>query len=418
VSTRDPTSSAGPPDEGTRGFATRAVHGGERQPAPPRGPVTVPIHQTAPFRFASADDLDRAFRHHEETGEGETTLYSRYGNPSVRVVEEKLARLEGAEEAVAFSSGMAAISGLLSTLLTSGDRLLAAGEIYGGTHGWLGWLGRHHPEVGVERVPLSELADRLEAGVAEETRVVYLETPSNPLLVCCDLVRVAELCRQRDLILVVDNTFATPVLQNPLELGAQLVVHSATKFLAGHSDVVAGAVAGDRDTLLAVRETLRVGGACLDPHAAFLVARGMRTLALRVERQSHNAHRLASFLRDHPRVARVFYPGFDPVARRQMRAGGGMVTFELKAPREPAGSTAAAAAKLVDALEIVGIIPSLGGVETGIMIPALSSHRQLSRRERVEAGISDGLLRLSCGIEDAEDLEEDLAQALARAFGA
>lgn len=398
------------------GAATRAVHAGERQPPPPRRPVAVPIHQTAPFLFDSAADLDRAFaaagdEDPERSRADTTTLYSRYGNPSVRVLEEKLAALEGAEDAVAFASGMAAISGLLSTLLTSGDRLLATGEIYGGTHGWLSWVQRRHPEVGVDRVPLIELAGRLEDGAAEATRVVYLETPSNPLLVCCDLARIAELCRRQGLTLVVDNTFATPVLQCPLALGAHLVVHSATKYLGGHSDVIAGVVAGDRVTLAAVRETLRVGGACLDPHAAFLVARGMRTLALRVERQSATAARIASFLRDHPRVRRVLYPGFDPVARRQMRAGGGMLAFELAVGEEPA-TQAAAAAHVVDQLRLIRIIPSLGGVETGIMIPALTSHRQLSPEERAAAGISDGLLRLSCGIEDPEDLEADLTRAL------
>ena len=398
------------------GAATRAVHAGEDQPPPPRRTVAVPIHQTAPFLFDSAADLDRAFavagQEDSDPSRTETTaLYSRYGNPSVRVVEEKLASLEGAEDAVAFASGMAAISGLLSTLLTSGDRLLATGEIYGGTHGWLVWLQRHHPEIAVDRVPLAELAERLEAGVPEATRVVYLETPSNPLLACCDLARIAELCRRLELTLVVDNTFATPVLQQPLALGAHLVVHSATKFLGGHSDVIAGLVAGGRRTLSAVRETVRLGGACLDPHAAFLLARGMKTVALRVERQSANAARIASFLRDHPRVGRVLYPGFDPVARRQMRAGGGMVAFELAAGEDRAAQ-AAAAAHVVDELRVIRIIPSLGGVETGIMIPAVTSHRQLSPEERAAAGISDGLLRLSCGIEDPEDLEADLGRAL------
>jgi cystathionine beta-lyase/cystathionine gamma-synthase len=396
------------PEPVRRGAATRAVHAGERQPPAPRRPVAVPIHQTAPFLFDNASELDRAFA---AAADESTALYSRYGNPSVRVVEEKLAALEGAEDAVAFASGMAAVSGLLSTLLTSGDRLLATGEIYGGTHGWLSWLQRRHPEVAVDRVPVADLADRLEAGAPEATRVVYLETPSNPLLVCCDLARIAELCRRQGLTLVVDNTFATPVLQRPLELGAHLVVHSATKYLGGHSDVIAGLVAGDRGTLSAVRETLRVGGACLDPHAAYLVARGMRTLTLRVERQSANAAHLASFLQRHPRVGRVLYPGFDPVARRQMRAGGGMVAFELEVG-EDRSAQAAAAAQVVDHLRLIRIIPSLGGVETGIMIPALTSHRQLSPEERAAAGISDGLLRLSCGIEDPEDLEEDLARAL------
>lgn len=392
-------------DPHSSGAGTRAVHAGERQAPPPRRPVAVPIHQTAPFVFDTAAELDRAFAAHEEA------LYTRYGNPSVRVVEEKVAALEGAEDAVAFASGMAAISALLSTLLASGDGLLAAGEVYGGTHGWLGWLQRRFPEVQVHRAPLARVADRLQDSVSKTLRLVYVETPSNPLMACCDLRSIAELCERHGLPLIVDNTFATPVLQNPLALGAHLVIHSATKFLAGHSDVMAGVVAGDRETLSAVRETLRLGGACLDPHAAFLVSRGMQTLALRVERQSANALRLASFLRDHPRVRRVLYPGFDPIAQRQMRAGGGMIAFELEVPPEKA---AEAAAVVVDHLELIRIIPSLGGVETGIMIPALTSHRQLSPEERAAAGISDGLLRISSGIEDADDLEADLAQSLDR----
>lgn len=390
-----------------RGFATRAVHSGERQ-RPPRQPVVVPLHQTAPFAFETVEELGRAFDHQHEDAERQA-LYSRYGNPTVRVVEEKVAALEGAEDAVAFASGMAAISAALSTLLASGEGLVASADLYGGTHAWLGWLARHHPEIAVERVALTGLLRHLEKGVAETTRVVYLETPTNPLLVCCDLARVAESAHRQGLLVVVDNTFGTPVLQNPLALGADVVIHSATKFLAGHSDVTAGVVAGDAATVAAVRETQILGGACLDPHAAFLLSRGMKTLALRVERQSATAAHLAAFLARHPRVARVYYPGFDPVARRQMRSGGGMLSFDL----EPgtAGATAAAAA-FVDRLELIRIIPSLGGVETGVMIPALTSHRQLTPEERRAAGIGDALVRLSCGIEDAEDLEVDLAQAL------
>lgn len=389
------------------GLATRAVHAGERQ-RPPREPVVVPIHQTAPFAFESVEELGRAFDRQQEPAQRQT-LYSRYGNPTVRVVEEKVAALEGAEDAVAFASGMAAISGVLSSLLGSGDRLLAAADLYGGTHAWLGWLARHHPEVTVDRVPLPDLQRHLEQGVPEATRIVYLESPTNPLLGCCDLARVAESAHRQGVRVVVDNTFASPVLQNPLALGADLVVHSATKFLAGHSDVTAGVVAGDAQTLAAVRETQILGGACLDPHAAFLVSRGMRTLSLRVERQSATAAQLAAFLAQHPRVARVYYPGFDPVGRRQMRAGGGMLAFDLK---PGSASAAAEAAAFVDRLRLIRIIPSLGGVETGVMIPAVSSHRQLTPEERAAAGIGDGLVRMSCGIEDAEDLEGDLEQAL------
>jgi cystathionine beta-lyase/cystathionine gamma-synthase len=383
------------------GTGTRAVHAGEDQ-VTPRRPVVVPVYQTAPFVFDSATELNRAF------GSGEVeALYSRYANPTVRVVEEKLAALEGAADAVAFASGMAAISSTLSTLLRSGDRLIAAADIYGGTHSWLAWLQEHNPEIAIERPPLAAMVERLEGETGEDgvRTVVFLETPTNPLLTCCDLERVGAACRRLGWTTVIDNTFATPVLQNPLALGADLVVHSATKYLSGHGDVTAGLVAGPAAALEPIRHTQIVGGACLDPHAAFLLSRGMKTLALRVERQSANAARLAAALGEHPAVKRVFYPGLDPIARRQMRSGGGMLSFELAGGDE--------AARLLDRLELVQIVPSLGDAETGAMLPATTSHRQLTPEQRRALGIGDGLVRLSCGIEDGADLEADLLRALA-----
>lgn len=383
------------------GVGTRAVHAGERQEVP-RRPAAVPIYQTAPYLFEDAGELARAF-----AGGDLTALYSRYANPSVRVVEEKLAALEGAEDAVAFASGMGAIAATLGALLASGDRLLAAADLYGGTHSWLTWLGERHPEVAVDRVPLAELVDALAAGVPAATRVVYLETPSNPLLACADLRRVAELAHAGGLTVVVDGTMASPAVQTPLALGADLVIHSATKFLAGHSDVTAGVVAGARAITAEIRRAMMWGGACLDAHAAFLVARGMKTLELRLERQSSNAARLARFLRDHPKAANVHYPGFDPIGRRQMKSGGAMLAFDVAG-----GDGARAAAIFLDRLEVFQIIPSLGGVESGVMLPAVTSHRQLTPAERAAQGIHDGTVRVSCGIEDGDDLEADLTQAL------
>lgn len=397
-------------DVGSQDPATRAVHAGEHQPMP-RRPAVVPIHQTAPFLFDSVEELDRAFTGSlgdKDVGE-RTTLYSRYGNPTVRVVEAKVAELEGAEEAVAFASGMAAIAATLTSLLRSGDRILAASDLYGGTDRWLGWLTERQPEVALDRVPLAELPAHLEAGVEPSPRVVYVETPTNPLLTCCDLGAIAHLTHRAGALLVVDNTFATPILQRPLALGADLVVHSATKFLAGHSDVTAGVVAGGRALLDGVREAMILGGACLDPHAAFLVARGMRTLALRVERQSATADRLAKLLVDDPRVRRVHYPGRDPVGRKQMTTGGGMLSFELEASEVEEKARAKA---FLDALRLIRILPSLGGVETSVMLPALTSHRELSAEERRRLGIGDGLVRLSVGIEAPGDLEADLNRGL------
>ncbi len=394
------SSSSSTPRTRPRSPETRAVHAGEagRSPRPAAGAA---IYQTAPFVFADSGELDRAFAEG-----GRDAVYSRQGNPTVRSAEEKLAALEGAQDAVAFASGLAAISGALSSLLVSGDRLLAAGDLYGGTHAWLAWLGRRHPEIVVDTVPLAGLLERLADPAAPAPRAVLAESPSNPLLACCDLAALAAASHDRGALLLVDNTFATPALQTPLALGADLVLHSATKYLGGHSDVTGGFVAGSGELLGPVRETLVLGGGCLDPHAAFLLSRGMKTLVLRLERQSANAERLAAFLRDHPRVAAVRYPGDDPVARRQMRAGGGMLAFEVE------GGLAAACA-LVDRLELFRIIPSLGGVESSVSLPALTSHRRLSAEERSALGISDGLVRVSVGIEGYDDLEADLRQALA-----
>ncbi|MEZ5330683.1 MAG: PLP-dependent aspartate aminotransferase family protein [Thermoanaerobaculia bacterium] len=381
------------------GHSTRAVHAGERQETPRQG-VAVPIHQTAPYRFDSAAELAGAME-----APGQEAIYSRNANPSVRAVEEKIAALEGAEDARAFASGMAAIAATLSTVLASGDGLLCSTDVYGGTSAWLDWLTRRHPEVPVERSSLADLPARLEGGVPEGIRAVFVETPANPLLGCCDLERVAAACRPRGLTLVVDNTFATPILQRPLELGASVVLHSATKFLAGHSDVTAGLVAGDAETVARFDETRRLGGGVLDPHAAFLVGRGMKTLALRMERHSANAARLAELLAGHPAVERVHYPGRDPIGSRQMSAGGGMVSFVVRGGWP-------AASRVMDRLEVFAIIPSLGGVESGVSSPAITSHRHLTAQERAAAGIDEGLLRLSVGIEDGDDLAADLERAL------
>jgi cystathionine beta-lyase/cystathionine gamma-synthase len=365
----------------------------------PRRAAAVPVYQTAPFLFDSLDELETAFG-----GESLAGLYSRYSNPTVRAVEEKLAALEGADDAVAFASGMAAVAGVLAAVLASGDLLVAAREIYGGTHRLLGWLAERHPEVAVER-PLLADVERAVVAASRPPRAVLVETPSNPGLACCDLASLATACRARGTTLVVDNTFATPILQTPLALGADLVLHSATKFLGGHDDVTAGVVAGGAELVGRVRQAEMLVGGCLDPHAAFLVGRGMKTLALRVERSSSTAARLAEMLGAHSAVASVRYPGLDPVGRRQMRSGGGILAFELRDGAE-------AVRRAVDRMTIWQLIPSLGGVESGVGVPALTSHRGLSPAERAELGIGDGLVRLSVGIEDPDDLVADLEQAL------
>ena len=394
------------------GPSTRAVHAGEAAAAPAWPAAPVPNYQTAPWTFGSVSELERAYQ--DERG---GALYSRHGNPTVRALEEKVAALEGAEDAVAFASGMAAIATTLATLVRSGERLLAAEELYGGTDGWLAWAAARQPEAAIERVPLAEIVARLEreeedgSGGAAPLAAVFLETPSNPLLACCDVAAVAVLCRRlaerrgRPLPLVVDGTFAPPPVQQALALGADLVVHSATKLIAGHSDVTAGVVAGGAAAIAALRRAMIVNGGCLDPHAAFLVARGAKTLALRVARQAENAERLAGLAAGHRAVAAVCWPGFDPVARAQMTSGGSMLAVDL------AGGAAAVEA-FVDALAVVRIVPSLGGVETGVSIPARTSHRGLDAATRRARGIGDGLVRISCGIEDGADLEADVERGL------
>lgn len=382
-----------------RGAATKAVQAGEHHP-PPHAPAVTPIYQTAPFFFDSAAELTAGFERPDQTG-----LYTRYANPTVRVVEEKLAALEGGDEAVAFASGMAAISATLSTLLAEGDRIIVAADLYGGTSGWLSWLGERFPSLDVEAVALDALAQKLEAGFDARTRAVYLETPTNPLLRCCDLPRIGAACQSADVPLVVDNTFATPIQQQPLKHGASYSVHSATKYLGGHSDVTAGLVAGSAAAMAPVRRLQRLAGGCLDPHAAFLLARGMQTLAVRVERQSENAARLATLLRGHAAVERAYYPD-DDLARRQMKSGGGMLSFDVTG-----GLTAAH--RVLDRLEIFRLMASLGGVESSAVLAAATSHKDLTPAEREALGINDGLIRLSIGIEDGADLEADLAQALA-----
>lgn len=388
--------------------ATRAVHAGEEAARSPRRAAGGTVHHGSVFHFESSAELEAAF----DDG-GREALYSRMGNPTVRVLEEKLAALEGAGpdgDAVAFASGMGAIAGTLDALVASGDRLVAARELYGGTHAWIERLGRRHPAVTIERLPGAEIAARLDAPGSQAPAVVFIETPTNPLLATVPLEPLAAACRRRGARLVVDSTLATPILQNPLALGAHVVVHSATKALAGHSDVSAGvAVAAERDVAERIREAMVLGGACLDPHAAFLVARGMKTLELRVERSSANAAHLAQVLGRHPRVVRVHYPRPDTSSPPRMGSGGTLVSFEIH--HGPEGGLAAARA-LADRLELVAILPSLGGVETGISLPAASSHRRMSPEERRAVGIEDGLLRLSCGIEAAEDLERDLVAAL------
>ena len=383
-----------------RGPGTRAVHG--RRGARP-GPLATPVVQSSTFAFASAAEMRRYLE-----GDEELYLYTRYANPTVRELEEALAAVEGAPAALALSSGMAAMTTALLSLVGSGDEVLASASLYGGTVRLLTGL---LPRLGISArfVPTAEL-ERVDRVAGPRSRVLVLESPTNPTLDVVDLRAACESAHACSLVVVADNTFATPHLQQPLALGADLVMHSLTKALAGHSDVVGGALAGSPERVEAARAAMRVLGGCMDPHAAFLVLRGLKTLHLRVERQCENALALARRLEGHPAVRRVLYPGLashpgHAVARRQMRAFGGMVTLVLEGGLP-------AAERFYDRLSLVARAASLGGVESLASLPVHTSHHGLPEEKLREAGIDPGMVRLSMGVEDADDLVEDVEQAL------
>ena len=383
-----------------RGAGTRAVHGDH---GVPRGPLATPIVQTSTFAFGSSAELHRYL-----DGDEELFVYTRYANPTLRAVEESLAALEGAEAALLLSSGMAAMTSAVLSLVQAGDEVIGSRSLYGGT---LRLLTDTLPRFAIRSrlLPREALCDpgRL---AGERTRVLILESPTNPTLDVVDLAAACEAAHARGIAVIVDNTFATPHLQRPLSLGADLVMHSLTKSLAGHSDLIGGALAGSRERIQEARATMKVFGGCLDPHAAFLAGRGLKTLHLRVERQCANAMAVARRFSGHPAVRRVLYPGLPShpghaVACRQMSAFGGMVTLEL------AGGLAAAE-RFYDRLQLVARAASLGGVESLASLPVHTSHHGLAPSELKEAGVDPGMVRLSMGVEDADDLVADVEQAL------
>jgi cystathionine beta-lyase/cystathionine gamma-synthase len=370
----------------------------------PRGPLATPIVQTSTFAFESAAEMRRHL-----DGDEELFLYTRYANPTVRELEEALAAVEGAESALALSSGMAAMTTAVTSLVRGGDEVLASASLYGGTVRLLTDLLSRFG-VGARFLSAADLA-RVDRVAGERSRVLIVESPTNPTLEVVDLAAVCASAHARGLAVIVDNTFATPFLQRPLALGADLVMHSLTKALAGHSDLVGGALVGSRARIDAARATMKMLGGCLDPHAAFLVLRGMKTLHLRVPRQCENALALARRLEGHPGLLRVLYPGLPShpghdVARRQMSAFGGIVTLVL------AGGLPAAE-RFYDRLRLVARAASLGGVESLASLPVHTSHYHLPVDKLREAGIDPGMVRLSLGVEDAADLIADVEQALA-----
>ncbi len=385
-----------------RGLRTRAVHGTTHLPP---GAVSTPIVHSSTFTSASIDDM----MHQQELG-ADGSFYQRSGHPTLKAVEARLADLDGAERALLFASGMAAIAAAFLAHLEPGDHIVALQQSYGGTTELLHWGAKRFGwEVAFAdaREP-----DAIERALKPNTRIVHVESPTNPTLCIVDLARTAERTHRHGALFFVDNTFASPAGQRAIELGADLVMYSATKSIGGHSDLLAGVVVGPAKVVKPVWKARVVFGGIADPTTAWLIERSLNTLPLRVAAANANALTIATRLAANPEVVRVFYPGLaghanHEVAARQMALGfGPVVSFELR--------DAAQAQAVVDGLGLISVGPSLGGVESLVTLPTLTSHRMLSPSERRESGVADGLVRLALGIEDADDLWADLESALAR----
>lgn len=402
-------------DPASLSLSTRAIHGGKLFAY--RGPVSLPIYQTSNFRFESSEE---AVKYAE--GDPSVYVYSRYHNPTVRDVEEKLALMEGAEEAALFASGMAAISTAIYAAASSGDEIVSTPALYGGTYRF---FRDELPKAGIMvRYIDPENPGSVESLITERTRVVYFETPTNPTLGIVDIgamvasVRRAEKRTGQSVLLMIDNTFATILNQDPFAAGVDVIVESATKYLGGHSDILAGVVLGSGAFLSRVKTTAKYHGGCADPFAAYLLFRSLKTFELRVRKQNENALALARALEGLPNVARVLYPGLPShpghaIAAKQMTGFGGMITIEVKNSRTK--SPVEAAVAVCDHLRIAVNAMSLGGVETLVSIPVYSSHINMSDDELSRHGVTPGMIRISVGVEGAEDLIGDFRQALDRA---
>ena len=388
-------------DERRLGIETLAVHGGERRPGP-EGSLVFPIYQGTVYSVPSGTDYHDIRYHRLST------------TPSQTYLHEKLAALEGAEAAVATSSGMAAITASLLTVLRKGDHLIASDVLYGGTHDF---VTHHADDLGWSYTLVDTTRpETWRNAVTPQTKLFLCETITNPLMRVARLREIVEFAHEHGLVSVIDNTFVTPINFRPLSIGFDLVCHSATKYLNGHSDLVAGCVAGTADWIERVRKTLNHYGGSLDPGAGYLLSRGLKTLALRVAAHNVNAQALAAALSDHPQVQEVNYPGLPShpdysQAAAVLSGFGGMLSIRLH------GGTGAAE-RLLDSLQLPSVAPSLGGVETLITMPARTSHTGMNSEERARIGVTDDLLRISCGIENAGDLVDDFTGALGRIAGA
>ncbi len=386
------------------GFATRAIHHGYN-PQDYHGALNPPIFMSSTFGFKDSGHGTELF-----SGDAEGYFYHRAGNPTVSVLENRLAELEGAEAGIATSSGMGAITAAFWTLLNSGDEIIADKTLYGCT---FSVLQHHIGRFGVKTtfIDMSN-PDELARAISGNTRIVYCETPANPNMRLVDIAAIAEICKQYDASFIVDNTYCTPYLQRPIELGADIVVHSATKYLGGHGDLLAGAVIANREMIDQIRSVglTEMNGAIISSLDAFLIMRGLKTLQLRMDRHSQTALKLAKLLQDHPAVDIVYYPGlvsspFHQLASRQMSQYGGMIALELKGGIE-------AGRNFMDALQLVTSAVSLGDAETLVQHPASMTHAKYEPEEREKHGFTDGLIRISVGLEDYDDLATDMSDAL------
>lgn len=384
------------------GDATLAIHQGDER-FHVGVPVGTTIARTANFTFESTEEMKRWAE-----GKSSAYIYTRYGNPTLTVAEKKLAALEGAEAAIVTASGMAAISSALLAVLKAGDEVISTRQTYGGTYRL---MRDNFPRFGIVVRHVETDLGGIQQLVNPRTKALYIETPTNPTLRLVDLQKAVAFAKEWGLISLIDNTFASPVLQKPIQLGFNVVLHSATKYLSGHSDLIAGAAAGSRAIINEVRHNIINLGGSMDPEAAYLLIRGMKTLGVRMERQCETAMKIAKYLAKHPKVAKVHYPGLashpdHKLAKRQMKGFGAMLAFDLK-------GGLSAARRFCDRVRIFLLAASLGAVESLVVLPIYTSHYNMSEAELRAAGVGAGTVRVSVGLEDPEDLIEDLRQALA-----
>ena len=384
-------------------FETAVIHEGydEKEML---GSLAVPLFQTSTYVFDSAEQGERRF-----AGEEEGYIYSRLGNPTVKVLEDRIAGLENGERGLAFGSGMAAISAVLIALTKANDHVLCSSGLYGCTFGLLTMMKEKY-NISSD-FSMLDSKEEVRSKIKPETTVIYVETPINPTMKLIDLKMVAEVAKEFDIPVVVDNTFSTPYLQRPLDLGCDIVVHSATKYIGGHGDVVAGLVVGKKDFLDSVAMTTQkdIGG-IMSPFDAWLLLRGLKTLPIRMDRHSENAMKIFEKLKNHPKVENIYFPGDKdnpdyPIRETQMKQAGGMISFEVKGSKQDAQ-------QLMNDLQLIKIAVSLGDAETLIEHPASMTHAVIPEKSRLEMGITDQLIRLSVGLEAWEDIWNDLEQAL------